>query len=88
METELLYVGFEPELFDLDTDPEELKNLSASPDLKQKLDEMIAALREIVDPEEADALAHADRAALVERVGGIKAALQMGPKSATPPPSV
>jgi len=49
---------------------------------------MIAALREIVDPEEADALAHADRAALVERVGGIKAALQMGPKSATPPPSV
>lgn len=82
------YVGFEPELFDLERDPEELCDLSREAQHAHTLDRMIAAMREIVDPEEADAQAHADQAALVERVGGKAVALQMGPKSATPPPSL
>lgn len=82
------YVGFEPELFDMEADPEELNDLGTDPSHAEIRREMIAALREIVDPEAADAQAHADQAALVERVGGKEAALQMGPKSATPPPVV
>ncbi|MBK0329639.1 sulfatase-like hydrolase/transferase [Rhodobacteraceae bacterium F11138] len=81
------YVDFEPELFDMQSDPEELRDLGADPEYATIRKQMIAALREIVDPEAADIQAHADQAALVERLGGIKTAKQMGPKSATPPPS-
>ena len=82
------YLGFAPELFDMATDPEELCDLGTDPAYADVREQMFAALREIVDPEQADAQAHADQAALVERVGGREAALQIGPKSATPPPEV
>lgn len=82
------YVGFDPELFDMVDDPEELRDLGGDPDHADALRRMIAALREIVDPEDADRQAHEDQAALVERVGGKAAARQIGPKSATPPPAI
>ena len=82
------YIGFEPELFDLGNDPDELQDLACNSDYADTLADLIADLRSLVDPEKADAQAHADQAALVERVGGKEVALQMGPKSATPPPSV
>ena len=81
------YVGFEPELFDMESDPEELRDLGSDPEHSGTLAEMTAALRSILDPEAADAQAHADQATLVESVGGKEAALQIGPRSATPPPS-
>ena len=34
------YVGYEPELFDLESDPEELTNLAADPAHKETLDEL------------------------------------------------
>ena len=82
------YVGFDPELFNLANDPEELNDLSSDQNHAGKLAEMIASLREVVDPEAADALAHEDQAALIESVGGKDAARKLGPTSATPPPSV
>ena len=82
------YIGFAPELFDLESDPEELRDLGTDPGYANALSHMIASLREIVDPEAADAQAHADQAALIERVGGREAALKMGPTSATPPPAI
>ena len=80
------YVGFAPELFNLANDPEELRDLAGDPTHAGKLAEMGQTLRTIVDPETAHAQALADQAALVERFGGRKAALEIGTPGATPPP--
>jgi choline-sulfatase len=79
------YVNYEPELFDLEADPEELNNLSSSPEHQATLKEMEAELREILDPEEVDQQAKADQAALVERHGG-RDAIMNQPAGATPTP--
>ena len=42
------YVGFEDELFDLASDPEELTNLAANPTFKAVYDDLLAELRAIV----------------------------------------
>lgn len=80
------YVGFAPELFDLDADPEELHDLAPDPAHAETLAAMEAALREICDPEAADAQAFADQAALIAQHGGRDAALKLGAPGATPPP--
>jgi len=80
------YTGFEPKLFDLSQDPEELTNVAANhPDIVKGLAESI---RTHVVPEtvEVDALAAQDK--LIESHDGIKAALdvrRMG--GGTPPPN-
>ena len=80
------YVGFAPELFDLEADPEELTDLAGDPEYAATLAAMDAALREICDPEAMDVLAFADQAALIEHYGGRDAALKLGAPGATPPP--
>jgi choline-sulfatase len=80
------YVGYEPELFDLDTDPDETSNKAGDPSCSAVVDEMHAGLRRIVDPEAVDRQAKADQRALVERFGGRKVAFRMGTEGATPPP--
>ncbi|MEP1089844.1 MAG: sulfatase-like hydrolase/transferase [Rhizobiaceae bacterium] len=82
------YVGFEPELFDLAKDPEETENLANSPVYAEKKQEMHGELLKICDPEAMDQLAHADQAALIDRMGGREAALKLGAPGATPPPEV
>lgn len=82
------YVGMPPELFDLVDDPEELQDRAADPAYAGPLAEMEAALREICDPEEMDALAFADQDAMVEGYGGREAAMKLGAPAATPPPEV
>jgi len=82
------YVGLEPELFDLNADPEELTNLAADPAYAHVLADMMRRLYDICDPDAVDALAHADQAAMIERYGGREAALNMGAPAATPPPSL
>jgi len=64
------YVGFKPELFDLESDPEELSNLAENPEHQQTRRDLEAALREIVDPEAADVAANEAQKALVESRGG------------------
>lgn len=81
------YVGFPPELFDLENDPEEVRDLAANPDYSEVLTAMQQALREICDPEAVDAMAFADQSALIERLGGREAALSLGARGATPPPT-
>ncbi|MEM7472603.1 MAG: sulfatase-like hydrolase/transferase [Pseudomonadota bacterium] len=81
------YVGFAPELFDLENDPEELVDLAADPAYAASLAEMETALREICDPEAMDALAFEDQAALIASYGGRAAALKLGAPGATPPPT-
>jgi choline-sulfatase len=80
------YVGFAPELFDLEADPEETNDLADSPDHTNVIQTMETALRAHCDPEATDARAFADQAAMIERYGGRDAALQMGAPGATPPP--
>ena len=82
------YVGFDPELFDLEDDPEELVNLATSPDHRTVLQDMKDALGAILDPDATDRQAFADQAALIERHGGREAALKLGAPGATPPPKV
>ena len=82
------YVDFEPELFDLEADPEELENRAGDPDCAGTLAALQARLREMLDPEAVDAMAHADQAAMIEGYGGREAALKLGAPAATPPPEI
>ena len=81
------YVGFEPELFDLHSDPEEATNLATQPAFAEIVSDLTAELRRKVDPEAANAQAFADQAALIESYDGREAALNMGAPGATPPPA-
>ena len=81
------YVRFQPELFDLENDPEELNDLAPNPVYAPVLKTMELALRKICDPETMDALAKADQLALIDSVGGIEVASRMGAPGATPAPS-
>ncbi len=81
------YVGFEPELFDLEDDPEELNSLAQD----EKYKGVVACLREellsICDPESTSELAYRDQRALIEKFGGVEAASNIGAPGATPPPA-
>ena len=82
------YVGFEPELFDLETDPEETNNLANDPTMEKTLEMMETELRKICDPETTDRQAFADQAALIDNYGGRETALKLGAPGATPPPAM
>ena len=78
------YVGYPPELFDLDLDPEETRNLADDPVHQTILAELEAALRTMLDPEAVDRRAKDDQNALVARHGGREAALNLGYPGETP----
>lgn len=82
------YVGYPDELFDLETDPEELENRASDPTCSTVLEDLHSELRHICDPDATDKQAFADQAALIERMGGRDAALKLGAAGATPPPAV
>lgn len=84
----IYYVGFEPELFDLVADPEELTNRAADPACAATLADLTSRLYTICNPELTDASAHADQAAMIASYGGREAALKLGAPAATPPPEV
>ncbi len=81
------YVGYPPELFDLQDDPQEEHDLATSPDHREVLQDCEARLRAIVDPPAVDRQAKDDQNAVVERAGGREAALRQGKIGATPVPS-
>ena len=80
------YVGFPPELFDLENDPEETVNLADESSYEAVLKDMEHALREFLDPEKVDAQAKTDQADLVTRFGGREKAIHAGTGGATPVP--
>ncbi len=80
------YVRHRPELFNLTDDPEEQHDLAGDPAHAAQLAHMEALLRGICDPDAVDALAKADQAAMIERLGGAGVAAKMGAGGATPVP--
>jgi choline-sulfatase len=80
------YVGFAPELFDLEADPEETRDLAADPAHAPVLREFEARLRAMVDPEVVDRRAKDAQNALVARYGGPDAVRHMGNPGSTPTP--
>jgi len=80
------YLGFAPELFDLEDDPEEERNLAPDPEYAELLKDFEAELRKICDPEAVDRKAKADQDALIEKFGGPEKARSIGTPGATPVP--
>jgi len=80
------YVGYEPELFDMATDPGQTVNLAAIDSHRPIREHMASLLNQMLDPEVTDQCAKADQDALVARFGGREAALGKGPMGASPVP--
>ena len=80
------YVGYEPELFDLEADPEELTSLAGDPDHRDIVRDYHAILCSIVDPDAADDAAYRAQTALVEANGGREALVARGKYDGTPAP--
>lgn len=81
------HVGFEPELYDLSSDPDELHDLARDPAYASDVAEGEAQLRGIVDPDDANARAFASQETLVEHHGGRDALLDAFHFDHTPIPT-
>ncbi len=82
----IYYVNDPPQLFHLETDPEESTDLSASPDHRPVLRDFEKQLRTILDPEAVDARAKADQNAKIQAFGGGDAVRTRGAFDNSPVP--
>jgi choline-sulfatase len=80
------YAGLPPQLFDLEADPYEAKDLARDPAHKDAVQAMARELRMIVDPDRASADAFADQEAKIEAHGGVAAVSAVGDFGHTPTP--
>ena len=80
------HVGYRPELFDLESDPGETKDLGESPAHAEVRKAMEAELRKIIDPEAVCARAFADQAAQIAEHGGEDALRKRGDFGYSPAP--
>jgi len=79
-------VHYPPQLFDLETDPEELTDLAGDPAQRATVAMMETELRRFCDPSDVDARAKRRQAELLARHGGRDAALARGDLNYTPAP--
>jgi choline-sulfatase len=80
------YVGMPPQLFDLDADPQEKRDLARDEGYGGVVKDCEAALRQVVDPEAADRQAFADQAQRLAAAGGAEAVLARGGFGFSPVP--
>jgi choline-sulfatase len=80
------YVAYRPQLFDLDQDPEELRDLAGDPACATVLEECRAKLYAMCDPTEVDARAKRRQGELLAGAGGRDAVIRRGDLGFTPPP--
>lgn len=80
------YAKYEPQLFDLDKDPDETRDLASDPAHAAVLAECRAALYSVCDPVEVDRCAKARQAELLAENGGREAVLARGDLGFTPAP--
>jgi len=81
------YVNAPPQLYDLEADPEELRDLAGDPAHAALLASLEARLRAMVDPEATDAAAKRDQAKMIARHGGEAAIRRKERMAYTPPPA-
>lgn len=72
------YVHYDPELYDLENDPEERINLAAKPEFRDVVAQYENRLRELLDPEGVNEQALADQLALIDKHGGRERILHRG----------
>lgn len=80
------YVGSRPQLFDLEADPEELRDLGADPRHAEIRADGERRLRAVLDAEAVDARAKRRQAELLAAAGGREAALARGDLGFSPAP--
>ncbi len=80
------YVGEVPQLFDLEADPREARDLGTSVDHRDVLARCEAKLRAILDPEAVNERAFRDQQARIEANGGLEAIRTRGDFGYTPAP--
>jgi choline-sulfatase len=80
------YVGEPPQLFDLESDPDELRDLALLPEYAAIAVQFEGRLRAIVDPERVDARAKEDQHRRIEEFGGREAVIRRGTFDNSPVP--
>jgi choline-sulfatase len=80
------YVGMPPQLFDLDADPQEHRDLAQEPGYRGLVLDCDQELRRVADPDAADALAKADQRSRIDAFGGRDAILARGSFGHSPVP--
>ena len=80
------YVAYRPQLFDLESDPEELHDLAESPDHARTLAVCRERLYSMVNPDETDRRAKSRQAELLALNGGRDAVIRRGDLGFSPPP--
>jgi len=81
------YVGYPPQLFDLEEDPEELRDLGTDPNFSAEIAALEAKLRAICDPEDVNRRAKERQAELLALNGGREAVIARGDIGFTPTPA-
>jgi choline-sulfatase len=76
----------EPQLFDLQSDPEELRDLGTDKRFSKERETCHQKLRALLDPEEVDRRAKQRQAQLVAANGGREAVIRRGSFAYSPPP--
>lgn len=80
------YTGFAPELFNLDEDPDEIRDLAADPAMADILARFRSQLEAICDPDATDRAAKCDQQRMIQAHGGVQRILARGGSSYTPIP--
>lgn len=80
------YTRYEPQLFDLESDPQERTNLAKEPLHRTEVDAFERQLHAMLDPEEVDARAKRAQAYKVAALGGRETILSKASSSYTPAP--
>ena len=85
----IYHVGMNPQLFDLEADPDETYDIAATPEGVRKAKALEKSLRSIVDPEDADRQAKTDQRRKALTFGGTKGILELRDGFVySPPPGV
>jgi choline-sulfatase len=82
------YVKYQPQLFDLERDPDEAHDLSGDRRYDEILKQCEAKLRALLSPEEVDARAKKRQAEQLEKHGGRAAVIARGDLGFSPPPGI
>jgi choline-sulfatase len=80
------YAGMPPQLFDLDSDPQETRDLAREAGYQGLVEDCQRDLRRVVDPDAADALAKGDQRARIAAYGGREAIIARGSFGYSPTP--